>query len=48
VDKEEQELIEKGLLVEFDFKPYTPVNDIMNLKDSHDGLDQSSYDTMQI
>jgi hypothetical protein len=34
--------------VEFDFKSYTSGNDIMNLKDSHDCVDQSSYDTMQI
>jgi hypothetical protein len=29
-----------------DFKPYTLVNDIMNFKDSHDCLDQSTYDAM--
>jgi hypothetical protein len=34
--------------VELDFKPYTLVNDIMNFKDSHDCLDQSTYDAMQI
>jgi hypothetical protein len=34
--------------VELDFKVYTPVSDIMNLKDSHDCLDQSTFDTMQI